>query len=69
MKHTHTHTFFKPSRSPLSAKAISSETYVSGPGSIPAPFITDRMFWALSMSLHQRQAAVSVLTILRIKSY
>lgn len=54
------HTFFKPSRSPFSAKAISSDTYVSGPGSIPAPFITVRMFWALSMSLHQWQIVAGV---------
>lgn len=46
-----THTFLKLSMSPFSAYTFSREMYVSVPGSIPAPFITVRMFLALSMSL------------------
>lgn len=40
--------------SPFSAYTLRRDRYVSGPGSIPAPFITDRMPSALSMSLHKQ---------------
>lgn len=49
--HDESHTCLTRSMSPFSAYAFNNAKYVSGPGSIPASFITVRIFSAFSLSL------------------
>ena len=58
------HTCLTWSISPFSAYAFNSARYVSGPGSIPASFITVRIFAAFSISLYINSKKIKQITII-----